>query len=77
VFSKFCELRVQLVILFTSEESELADLLSDETSCNKVAYLADVSQLLTGVCRERMKIFVLVVTKVTLQGKLTLWGERN
>jgi hypothetical protein len=29
-----------------SEESELADLLSDETWCNKVAFLADISQAL-------------------------------
>jgi peptidoglycan hydrolase CwlO-like protein len=32
--------------LFTSEESELADLLSDETWCNKVVFLADLSQAL-------------------------------
>jgi hypothetical protein len=29
-----------------SEESELADLLSDETWCNKVVFLADISQAL-------------------------------
>jgi hypothetical protein len=32
-----------------SKESELADLLSDETWCNKVAFLADISQALNTV----------------------------
>jgi hypothetical protein len=30
-------------LIFTCEESELSDLLSDETWCNKVAFLADIS----------------------------------
>jgi hypothetical protein len=46
VFSRFCELREELIILFTSEESGLADLLSDETWCNKVAFLAHIFQAL-------------------------------
>jgi hypothetical protein len=40
----FYELREDLIIFFTFEESELADLLSDETWCNKVTFLADISQ---------------------------------
>jgi hypothetical protein len=45
VLSRFYELREELIILFTSEEFELADLLSDETWCNKFAFLADTSQV--------------------------------
>jgi hypothetical protein len=33
----------------TSEESQLADLLGDETWCNKVAFLEDISQALNTV----------------------------
>jgi hypothetical protein len=40
VLSSFCELREELIIIFTSEEPELTELLSDETWCNKVAFLA-------------------------------------
>jgi hypothetical protein len=36
VLSRIYELREELTIFFTSEESELADLLSDETWCNKL-----------------------------------------
>jgi hypothetical protein len=42
---KIYELREELIICFTFEESELADLLSDETWCNKVAFLADLPNL--------------------------------
>jgi hypothetical protein len=38
------ELTEELIILFTSEESEQADLLSDETWCNKLLFLAEISQ---------------------------------
>jgi hypothetical protein len=41
---RFCELREEFINVFASEEAELADLLSDETWCNKVAFLADISQ---------------------------------
>jgi hypothetical protein len=43
VLSRFYGLREEFIILFTSEESELADLLSDETWCNKVTFLTDIS----------------------------------
>jgi hypothetical protein len=46
VLSRFYELREELITFFTSEEYELDDLLSDETLCNKVAFLADISQVL-------------------------------
>jgi hypothetical protein len=59
----------------TSDESKLADLLSDKTWCNKVAFLADISQGLNTLNKRRMKIFLLVLTKInSFKEKLTLWG---
>jgi hypothetical protein len=49
VLSRFGELREEPTIMFTSEESEPADLLSDETWCNKVVFLADNSQALNAL----------------------------
>jgi hypothetical protein len=46
VLSRFYKLKEELIIFFTSEEPEMADLLSNETWCNKVAFLADISQAL-------------------------------
>jgi hypothetical protein len=43
VLSKYYVLREELIIFFTSEVSELANLLSDETGCKNVAFLADIS----------------------------------
>jgi hypothetical protein len=36
VLSRFCELREELIIIFLSEGTELADLLRDETWCKKL-----------------------------------------
>jgi hypothetical protein len=51
VLSRFCEVREELTtfLFFTSELFELADLLSDETWYNKVAFLADISQALNSL----------------------------
>jgi hypothetical protein len=46
VLSRFYELREELTVSFKSEGSELGDLLRGETWCNKVAFLADISQAL-------------------------------
>lgn len=43
MLSRFCEPRDQLTIIFPSEESELAILLSDETRGNKADFLTDIS----------------------------------
>jgi hypothetical protein len=72
VLSGLYELREELIILFTSEDCELADLLNEETWCNKAAFLSDISQALktvTRVRRERMKIFLLVLIKLSLSRK--------
>jgi hypothetical protein len=44
VLTRFYELKEEFIIFFTPEDSELDDLLSDETWCNKVAFLTDISQ---------------------------------
>jgi hypothetical protein len=51
-----------------SEESELVNLLSDETWCNKVAFLADISQALKTVNKniQRKNENIRVLTKLTL-----------
>jgi hypothetical protein len=53
VLLRFCEPREELIIFFTSEESELADLLSDEAWCNKATFLAHISQTLSIVNRNK------------------------
>jgi hypothetical protein len=62
VLSTFCELREGLINLFMSKESELADLLSNETWCNKTAFLADISKSMQGknknilICTEKVAL---------------------
>jgi hypothetical protein len=48
VLSRFYEYepREVFIIFFVSEEPELADLLSDETWCNMVIFLANISHAL-------------------------------
>jgi hypothetical protein len=49
--SRFYDMTEELKTLFTSEESVLADLLSDEIGGNKVASLHNISQALNTVKR--------------------------
>lgn len=42
VLQRFYELREELLIFFTCEESEYSDFLNDTSWCNKVAFLADM-----------------------------------
>lgn len=46
VLNRFYELREELLAFFTCEESEYADLLSDDNWCTKLAFLADMFQKL-------------------------------
>lgn len=46
VLIRFYELREELLAFFTCEESEYADLLSDDNWCTKLAFLADMFQKL-------------------------------
>jgi hypothetical protein len=74
------ELREELTIFFMPEESELADLLSDETWCNKVAFLADISQALNTLTKstQRKNENILTCTdKInSFKEKLTPWEAR-
>jgi hypothetical protein len=68
VLSRLYELRDDLIICM-SEESEPADLLLCKSWCNKVAFLADITQALNTLkksMQRRMKIFLLVLTKSNL-----------
>jgi hypothetical protein len=47
------ELTEELTILYASEISELAEQFSDQTLCNKVASLADISQALNTLNKSR------------------------
>jgi hypothetical protein len=62
VLSRFCGLREDFIILFMSEESELADLLSDETWCNKFAFLADISQALNTLTKSMQGKNAIILT---------------
>jgi hypothetical protein len=80
VLSKFYQLREEITIVFTSEESELADLLSDEIWCNKVAFLADISQALNNLKKNILvkneNILTCTYKINSFQEELTLWGVR-
>jgi hypothetical protein len=80
MLSRFYELRDKLMIFFISEESELANLLSDETWCNKVAFLADISQALNTLNKSiqgKNENILTCTNKInSFKGKLTLWGAR-
>ncbi|XP_042234779.1 zinc finger BED domain-containing protein 5-like [Homarus americanus] len=79
VLSWFYELREELIFL-TSEEFELADLLSNETWCNEVAFLADISQALNTLNKSmqgKNENILTCTDKVSFfKEKLTLWGAR-
>jgi hypothetical protein len=76
----FYELWEELTIFFTSEESELADLFNDETWCNKVAFLADISQALNTLNNsmqgknENIPIWTDKIN--TSEEKLSVWEAR-
>jgi hypothetical protein len=61
-----------------SEESELADLLSDETWCNKIAFLAEMSQALNILNNSMQGINENILTYTdkinSSEEELTLWG---
>jgi hypothetical protein len=79
LFSRFYELKEELAIIFTPEDSELAALLSDKTWCNKVPFLADTSHAFYSLDkrkqgREKENILT-VLTKLTLLRKNSDCGE--
>jgi hypothetical protein len=80
VLSRFYELRAELIIFFMSEESKLADLLSDETWCNKAAFLPDISQALNTLNKSmqgKIENILTCTDKInSFKEILTLWGAR-
>jgi hypothetical protein len=78
VLSRFCELREELTITFLSEETELAGLLCDETWCNKVAFLTDISHAFNPLdksAKGRKENILTCTDKIkSFKEKLTLWG---
>jgi hypothetical protein len=81
ILSRFYELREELVFfIFTSEESGLADLLSDETWSNKVAFPADISQAVNtlnkGIQGKNENILTCTDKINSFKEKLTLLGAR-
>jgi hypothetical protein len=81
VLSRFYKLRGELIIFFTSEECQMADLLSDETWCNKVAFLGDIFQALNTLNKSmqgRNTNILICTDKInSFKKKVTLWGERE
>jgi hypothetical protein len=51
VLSRFKVLRGSLHLFCRSEESELADVICDETWCNEIAFLAEISQVLNTLSK--------------------------
>ena len=77
MLSRFYELREELRLFLISEESELADLISNEIWCNKVAFLADVFQALNTLNKNmqgKTENILTCTDKVSaFKEKLTLW----
>jgi hypothetical protein len=78
--SRFSQMREEPIIIFTSEDSELSHLLSDETWCNKFAFISDISPALNTLNKNMQgkNGNVLIFTdKINFfKEKLTLWGSR-
>jgi hypothetical protein len=56
----------------------VSDLLSDETWCNKVAFLDDISQTLNSLNKSRHENILTCRYKITsFKEKVTLWGSQN
>lgn len=74
------ELREELFICFTSEESELGDMHSDETCFNETAFLAYMSQAVDTLKKRKQEkgdnILTFSDKVVSFREKLMLWGTR-
>jgi hypothetical protein len=77
VLQRFYELREELLLLFTCEESQYADFLSNDSWCAKVAFLADIFEKLNYLnkCMQGKQENILTSTdKISsFQQKLLLW----
>lgn len=77
VLQRFYELREELLIFFTCEESEYSDFLNDNSWCNKVAFLADIFGKLyflnKGMQGKQENILTSTDKINSFQQKLSLW----
>lgn len=77
VLQRFYELREELLLFFTIEESEFANCLSDDAWCTKVAFLADIFGKLYFVNKSMQGKQENVLTSTdkisSFQQKLSMW----
>lgn len=77
VLQRFYELREELLLFFTCEESQYADFLSDDSWCAKVAFLADIFEKLNYLNKcmqgKQENIFTSTDKISSFQQKLLLW----
>jgi hypothetical protein len=80
VLQRFYELEDELLIFFTCEESDFARLLSDDTWCTKVAFLADIFGKLyflnKGMQGKRETILTSTDKIISFQQKLSMWIKK-
>ncbi len=81
VLSRFYELKDELLIFFTEEKmSQYSELLENDTWCSKLAYLADIFQLLNAVntsMQGRNENILTSTDKIKgLQQKIGIWKKR-
>lgn len=77
VLQRFYELREELLLFFTCEESKYADFLSDDSWCAKVAFLADIFEKLNYLNKSMQGKQENILTSTdkisSFQQKLLLW----
>jgi zinc finger BED domain-containing protein 5/7/8/9 len=77
VLQRFYELREELLLFFTCEESKYADFLSDDSWCTKVAFLADIFEKLNYLNKSmqgKQENILTSTDKISyFQQKLLLW----
>lgn len=77
VLKRFYELREELLIFFTCEESAYSELLSDDSWCSKVAFLADIFGKLyflnKGMQGKQENILTSTDKITSFQQKISLW----
>lgn len=80
VLSRFYELRNELLIYFTMENSEYCDFLSDEIWCSKLAFLADIfahlNHLNLSMQGENESILCSTDKLQAFKDKLSMWKRR-
>lgn len=80
VLNRFYELKEELLTFFTCEGSEYADLLSDDSWCTKLAFLADIFQKLYVINKDmqgKCENLLTSTDKITsFRDKLLIWQRK-